>query len=226
MSDEMKPQTEVYQHSHDPMYLVSHRGGGKEYPDYESCHHCSFISVPEIEKLQSRIKELEEKLNRSEIENGNSFSNTQRLVSQMNDLDTELAMYKGLVGGSFEEFKSNFKVKEENQKLTLRIKELEEENKKISVENSWLKAWRKSARKWWRENQKLNTCPPNSHVCRCGIATFSRYGISKIKAELDEAVKYCRKLIHQEFCHYGHNFRCEEFSEKFSRHAQQGGKHG
>jgi hypothetical protein len=39
------------------MYLVTHVG--QEYPVYESCHHCSFIRVPELEKLQAQVKEYE-----------------------------------------------------------------------------------------------------------------------------------------------------------------------
>lgn len=53
MSEEA--QTALFPHSHDSMYLVTHCGG-KDYPLYESCHHCSYINVPLIKELVEALE--------------------------------------------------------------------------------------------------------------------------------------------------------------------------
>lgn len=47
--NESQAPSQCFPHSHDSMYLVTHLGDGVV---YESCHHCSFIRVPELETLR------------------------------------------------------------------------------------------------------------------------------------------------------------------------------
>lgn len=60
MTEENKSE-QAPEHSHDSMYLVWHHQSGIG-PDYESCHHCSFIRVPEIESLKSQNQRMREAL--------------------------------------------------------------------------------------------------------------------------------------------------------------------
>ncbi len=56
MSEELKPDS-VQAHSHASMYMVFHVRNG-DGPNYESCHHCGFIRVPDLQKRDMKIREM------------------------------------------------------------------------------------------------------------------------------------------------------------------------
>ena len=76
MTEENKAES-IPEHSHDEMYLVSQHMAGNG-PDYESCHHCGFIKVPEIDRLNANLISKSEALEYIKAQSIKEFRALQR----------------------------------------------------------------------------------------------------------------------------------------------------